>query len=148
MIKQVVEDLTKSLPRIRTFATLSPIPGFRKWLARAHRPLDSGKLDEQMKRRLVPLCAHYLLHEKRGMEPLDSVARFHLKNGARLDRINWLADTSATGIKQSAGMMANYVYNIADLERNHELYAQSGQVVCSRRVQAMAKQAAPPDQSG
>jgi malonyl-CoA decarboxylase len=69
------------------------------------------------------------------------VARFHLKNGARLDRINWLADTSATGIKQSAGMMANYVYDLGDLERNHELYARSGQVVCSRRVQALAKQA-------
>ena len=95
-----------------------------------------------MKRRLVPLCAHYLVNEKRGQEPLDSVARFHLKNGARLDRINWLADTSATGIKQSAGLMANYVYDLADLERNHELYARCGQVVCSRRVQALAKQAA------
>lgn len=142
LIKQVVEDLKKSLPRIRTFATLSPIPGFRKWLAAACRELDRGKLDVQMKRRLVPLCAYYLVHEKRGQEPLDSVARFHLKNGARLDRINWLADTSATGIKQSAGLMANYVYDIADLERNHELYARSGQVVCSRRVQAMAKPAA------
>jgi len=86
------------------------------------------------------LCAQYLVNEKRGREPLDPVARFHLKNGARLDRINWLADTSATGIKQSAGLMANYVYNIADLERNHELYARSGQVVCSRRVQTLAKQ--------
>ena len=94
-----------------------------------------------MKRRLVALCAHYLVHEKRGKEPLDSVARFHLKNGARLDRINWLADTSATGIQQSGGLMANYVYDVANLERNHELYARSGQVVCSRRVQIMAKQA-------
>jgi malonyl-CoA decarboxylase len=145
LIKQVVEDLGKSLPRIRTFATLSPIPGFRKWLAGACPGLDRGKLDLQMRRRLVPLCAHYLVHEKRGEEPLDSVARFHLKNGARLDRINWLADTSATGIKQSAGLMANYVYDIADLERNHELYARSGQVVCSRRVQALAKQANSPD---
>jgi malonyl-CoA decarboxylase len=84
---------------------------------------------------------HYLVHQKRGKEPIDSVARFHLKNGARLDRINWLADTSATGIRQSAGLMANYVYDLADLERNHELYARSGQVVCSRRVQALAKQA-------
>ena len=71
----------------------------------------------------MPLCAHYLVNEKRGREPLDPVARFHLKNGARLDRINWLADTSATGMKQSAGLMANYVYDVADLERNHELYA-------------------------
>jgi malonyl-CoA decarboxylase len=145
LIKQVVEDLKKSLPRIRTFATLSPIPGFRKWLARAYGDLDLGKLDIEMRRRLVPLCAHYLLDEKRGSEPLDPVARFHLKNGARLDRINWLADTSATGIQQSAGLMANYVYDIADLERNHEHYARSGQVVCSRRVQALAKQAPAPN---
>jgi malonyl-CoA decarboxylase len=147
LIKQVVEDLKKSLPRLRTFATLSPIPGFRKWLAGAYSNLDTGKLDVQMRRRLVPLCAHYLVHEKRGQEPLDSVARFHLKNGARLDRINWLADTSATGIKQSAGLMANYVYDIADLERNHELYARSGQVVCSRRVQTLAKQTVSPNHS-
>jgi len=70
------------------------------------------------------------VHEKRGQEPLDSVARFHLKNGARLDRINWLADMSPTGIQQSSGLMSNYVYDVANLERNHELYARSGQVVC------------------
>ena len=152
LIKQVVEDLTKNLPRIRTFSTLSPIPGFRKWLGAAgHAPAlhleDPGKLDIQMRRRLLPLCAHYLVNEKRGREPLDPVARFHLKNGARLDRINWLADTSVTGMKQSAGLMANYVYDVADLERNHELYARSGKVVCSRRVQAQAKQAAPANHS-
>ncbi len=148
LIKQVVEDLTKNLPRIRTFSTLSPIPGFRKWLAGAsHATVDIGKMDIQMRRRLVPLCAHYLVNEKRGREPLDPVARFHLKNGARLDRINWLADTSATGMKQSAGLMANYVYDVADLERNHELYARSGKVVCSRRVQTQAKQAAPANHS-
>ena len=147
LIKQVVEDLKKSLPRIRTFATLSPIPGFRKWLAGAQGDLDLGKLDLPMRRLLVPLCAYYFLNAKRGSEPLDPVARFHLKNGARLDRINWLADTSATGIRQSAGLMANYVYDIADLERNHESYARSGQVVCSRRVQALAKQAVAPNHS-
>jgi malonyl-CoA decarboxylase len=142
LIKQVVEDLKKSLPRIRTFATLSPIPGFRRWLSGAGREVDPAKLDAETRRCLVPLCAHYLVHQKRGQEPLDSVARFHLKNGARLDRINWLADTSPVGIQQSAGMMANYVYDVANLERNHELYARSGQVVCSRRVQVLAKQAA------
>jgi len=147
LIKQVVEDLKKGLPRIRTFATLSPIPGFRKWLAGARADLDLTRLDLPMRRLLVPLCAHYLANEKRGSEPLDPVARFHLKNGARLDRINWLADTSAAGIRQSAGLMANYVYEIADLERNHELYARSGQVVCSRRVQALAKQALAPNHS-
>ncbi|HTC32881.1 MAG TPA: malonyl-CoA decarboxylase [Bryobacteraceae bacterium] len=142
LIKQVVEDLKKSLPRIRTFATLSPIPGFRKWLAGAQGDLDLGKLDLPMRRLLVPLCAYYFLNAKRGSEPLDPVARFHLKNGARLDRINWLSDTSATGMKQSVGLMANYVYEVADLERNHEQYVRVGQLVCSRKVQTLAKQAA------
>jgi malonyl-CoA decarboxylase len=138
----VVEDLKKNLPRLSTFATLSPIPGFRRWLAGAFGDLDPDNLDVQTRRRLLPLCAHYLVNEKRGKEPLDPVARFHLKNGARLDRINWLADTSPAGIRQSAGLMANYVYDVADLERNHELYARSGEVVCSRRVRTLAKQAA------
>ena len=154
LIKQVVEDLKKTVPRVRTFATLSPIPGFLKWLTAEAQKNESiravleqltssepGVYGTELRRRLVPLCARYLVNEKRRDEPLDPVARFHLKNGARLDRINWLADTSTTGIRQSAGLMANYVYDIADLERNHESYARSGQVVCSRRVQALAKQA-------
>ena len=151
LIKQVVEDLKKSLPRLRTFATLSPIPGFRKWLTAKGESDESvrailgritaGSISEdrgELKRELLALCASYLFNEKRGKEPLDSVARFHLKNGARLDRINWLADMSASGIRQSAGIMANYVYELKDLERNHEMYARSGQIACSRRIQALA----------
>jgi len=160
LVKQVVEDLRKSLPRLRTFATLSPIPGFRKWLAaEVEKPesilartdarkvlekLDQSAADEidpELRNELIPLCAFYLLDAKRNKEPLDSVARFHLKNGARLDRINWSADTSASGMRQSAGMMANYVYELDDLERNHELYARRYQVSASRKVQALARQA-------
>jgi malonyl-CoA decarboxylase len=140
LIKQVVEDLKKNLPRLKTFATLSPIPGFRKWLGEEFADLDTGKLDGEKRRRLVPLCAQYLLNEKRGKEPLDPVARFHLKNGARLDRINWLADTSERGMRQSAGLMANYVYELGNLERNHESYMRDGQIAASRRVQILAKQ--------
>jgi len=159
LVKQVVEDLRKNLPRLRTFATLSPIPGFRKWLgAELDKPEstlvagvrkvlekldqpDSGGIANDLKDHLIPLCAFYLLNAKRGKEPLDAVARFHLKNGARLDRINWSADTSASGIRQSAGMMVNYVYELDDLERNHELYARRCQVSSSRKVQALARQA-------
>jgi len=65
-----------------------------------------------------------------------------LKNGARLDRINWASDTSATGMKQAGGMMVNYVYELDDLERNHESYARRCQVSSSRKVQALAKQVA------
>ena len=161
LIKQVVEDLRKNLPRLRTFATLSPIPGFRRWLAAELDKPEStllpaevrealGKLDQlapealddDLRDHLVPLCAFYLLNAKRGKEPLDPVARFHLKNGARLDRINWAADTSATGMRQAAGMMVNYVYELDDLERNHESYARRCQVSSSRKVQALAKQVA------
>lgn len=162
LIKQVVEDLKKNLPRLRTFATLSPIPGFRRWLAAELEKPDSTVLNDEsrkalgvladpqwhktgtrqaeLRRHLVPLCARYLLYAKRGKEPLDPVARFHLKNGARLDRINWMADVSASGIKQSAGLMANYVYDLSDLERNHEAYARLGQVSSSRKVQVFAKE--------
>lgn len=164
LIKQVVEDLKKNLPRLKTFATLSPVPGFRRWLAaeldkpepavaaagvrqaleELEQEIPSGMEARRLEAtsRLLPLCAHYLLNEKRGKDPLDPVARFHLKNGARLDRINWLADTSASGIRQSAGIMANYVYDLDDLERNHESYARRCLVASSRRVQILARQAA------
>jgi malonyl-CoA decarboxylase len=142
LIKQVVEDLRKTLPRLRTFATLSPIPGFRRWLPAEFDNLDLSKVDFETKQRLLGLCARYLLNEKRGVEPLDPVARFHLKNGARLDRLNWGADTSPSGIRQSAGLMANYVYDLEELERNHELYARSGQIAVSRRVRILARQPA------
>ena len=86
-------------------------------------------------------CAVYLLTAKRNREPLDSVARFHLKNGARLERINWMGDASPQGMKQSAGLMANYVYEPDDLQKNHETYARSGAVVAARRIERLAKQA-------
>lgn len=153
LIKQVVEDLKKSLPRIKTYATLSPIPGFRKWLDQQPEQTelqtllngpdatDPAKWTDARREQLLSLCAAYLLTAKRDHEPLDSVARFHLKNGARLERINWMGDSSARGMKQSAGLMANYVYELEDLQRNHELYTRSGEVSSSRRVERLARQA-------
>jgi malonyl-CoA decarboxylase len=151
LIKQVVEDLKQSLPRIKTYATLSPIPGFRKWLdqqpgheeiqAMLAQPAAVDRWPETLRQQLLNLCASYLVHAKRTHEPLDSVARFHLKNGARLEQINWMADPSARGIKQSVGLMANYVYELGQLQRNHELYTRSGEVVSSRRVERLARQA-------
>ena len=164
LIKQVVEDLRKHLPRLKTFATLSPIPGFRKWLAqqsvspetaltavmaddetvRALVLLEQQPADtdwpEELKQRLLALCAWYLLNGKRDAEPADAVARFHLRNGARVERINWLADPSSSGLRQSSGMMVNYVYDLGDLQRNHELYAQGGEIAASGRVERLAKQ--------
>ena len=154
LIKRVVEDLSAKFPRLKRFATVSPVPGFRRWLVENAAALDGNliaKLEEpnwfenektsaELQKVLVPLCARYLLHEKSKKEPLDSVARFHLKNGARLEQINWLGDTSPTGMTRSCGLMANYVYRLGDVERNHELYTREFKVVGSSEVQALAKQ--------
>jgi malonyl-CoA decarboxylase len=166
LIKQVVEDVSKDLPRIKKFATLSPVPGFRKWLsdkaaalqassklasfANAVANLDSpqwmedGTLRAELQRSLLPLSAYYLLQAKQNQEPLDPVARFHLKNGARLERINWLGDTSVSGLQRSAGLTANYVYKLPDVERNHELYVREHKVRASREIEALAKRFSPP----
>ncbi len=161
LIKQVAEDIGRELPRVKTYATISPIPGFHDWLARAAESAAEGPvrrglaellatldradwaqdaaLDTQLRHRLVPLAAHYLLHAKHGQEPLDPVARFHLANGARLERLNWLGDRSAAGMRQSAGLMANYLYRLRDVERNHEAYARKHPVAASRRLRLLAE---------
>jgi malonyl-CoA decarboxylase len=166
LIKQVVEDVSKDLPRIKKFATLSPVPGFRKWLldkaaalqanpkfapfTNAIANLDSPQWMEdgapraELQRCLLPLAAYYLTQAKQNQEPLDPVARFHLKNGARLERINWLGDTSASGLQRSAGLTANYVYKLPDVERNHELYVREHKVRASREIEALAKRFIPP----
>ena len=87
------------------------------------------------------LCAFYLLHATDGKGPLDSVARFHLANGARLERLNWQADTSEVGIHRSCGLMAHYVYRLAQLEANHEAYARDGRIIASHEVRQLAKPA-------
>jgi malonyl-CoA decarboxylase len=103
--------------------------------------LKDRKACEELEKVLVPLCAYYLLRAKRGNEPVDSVARFHLRNGARLERINWLGDTSKAGMERSAGLSVNYRYRLNELERNHELYTRDYRVAASRDVEMLAKQA-------
>jgi malonyl-CoA decarboxylase len=152
LIKQVVEDLSKEFLRVRKFATLSPIPGFRSWLSNARHLMSSElaavslesrdqltaltpELSEEVRR----LCAYYLVRTKRGRAPLNSVARFHLANGARLARLNWMGDGSPAGIASSLGITANYVYRIADVETNHEAYASNFDVARSFRVERLAR---------
>ena len=164
LIKQVVRELAAEIPRLRRFATLSPIPGFRNWLIREaqERRLPAGPsggeatLDgiespdwpadhapgEHSRADLSRLCAHYLLRAKRGIHPLDPVARFHLRNGARLERINWLSDPSPAGLVQSAGMMVNYVYDEAAVVANHEAFVNEGRVAHSRGIASLAGPAA------
>ncbi len=156
LIKQVAEDLGREFPRLKTFATLSPIPGFRKWLAgmadgrpelaellaRLDRPgwLEDKAAAVEMQRQLVRLCAYYLVQAKQGRDPLDPVARFHLGNGARLEKLNWLGDTSAMGMRRSAGLMVNYVYRLDHVEQNHEAYARDRRIVASRRFGVLARE--------
>jgi malonyl-CoA decarboxylase len=162
LIKQVVDDLVKERPSLKTFVTLSPMPGFATWLATtpanpAHdliNPSERARLKalddpswveapeqaEALKPLLLRLAAYYFLHAKDDEgRPLDSVARFHLGNGARLERINWMGDTSPKGLREAHGLMCNYRYEIKDIEKNHEAYANEGRVAASRQVHTLLK---------
>jgi malonyl-CoA decarboxylase len=152
LIKQVAEELKREFPHLRRFATLSPVPGFRRWLeASADQDLlkkiedpawHLGEVPESLQQELVRLCAYYLLHAKQGDEPLDPVARFHLGNGASLERLNWMGDSSESGMARAAGLMVNYVYWLAEVERNHERYFREHAVVAAPAVEKLAREAA------
>lgn len=155
LIKQVAEELLSELPGLKRFVTLSPVPGLMKWLETpdpeqaqaAEQALDSIRTprwshDESASAKarelLLPLAAHYLLRAKRSDDlPPDPVQRFHLGNGASLDRIHWRADLSARGLRQSAGIMVNYLYDLDKIEANHEAYVDRGRIPASRQVRAL-----------
>jgi malonyl-CoA decarboxylase len=158
LIKQVVHELGREFPRLKTFATLSPVPGFRAWLAGIARDHavsvpDLARLDERdwfenpavaerLRPPLMGLCAHYLTAVKKDDEPLDAVARFHLGNGARMEKLNWLADTSKPGMQRSAGIMVNYLYRLADVEKNHEAFVREHEVAASHELKKLARECA------
>jgi malonyl-CoA decarboxylase len=158
LIKRVVETLKAEFPRLKTFATLSPIPGFRAWLGKNAAVL-LGKLDDKsratlghvlgdepltalqllaaaenslaldakspVRQLLLRSAAHYLTREWTDGKPLDAVARFHLGNGARIERLNWAGDPSTKGLKQSYGLMVNYLYDLKRLDKHRAQLAQS-----------------------
>jgi malonyl-CoA decarboxylase len=170
LIKSVAEQLQRELPRVRSFCTLSPVPGFASWLlsepvfaelphvrrnvaaefesARDHlRELCGGdlsalqgaslhdKLDKESQSALLTLCSAYLLH----LSPTaigDPVARFHLDNGARLERLNARGNMAPKGLKQSFGIMVNYLYDLNKIEASHEKFKQ-GEVARSRAVHTL-----------
>jgi malonyl-CoA decarboxylase len=152
LIKQVAEELKREFPHLRRFATLSPIPGFRAWLEKnAERSVLAkiedpawhlGEVPEELEKQLTRLCAYYLVQAKHDAEPLDPVARFHLGNGAVLERLNWMADSSEQAIARSAGLMVNYVYWLTELEKNHERYVHEHAVVASPAIEKLAKDCA------
>jgi len=158
LIKQVVEELRRELPKLENFVTLSPVPGFAQWLKQAddvpvsdeERALlahlddpdwfDNADLASQLRAVLEPLAAHYFLKARTAKGRLiDSVARFHLGNGARLERIDWLGDLSPKGLRESAGIMVNYLYRLDDIEKNHEAYANQGEIAASSAVKKLLK---------
>jgi len=155
LIRNVLDRLQHELPWLNTFATVSPVPGVRPWLNGLARK-EGGRLREivgtldsadwfgdeeiatRMKAALVPLCASYMLDAKRGAEPLDPVARFHLGNGARLERINWLGDRSRAGLNRSAGFTANYTYDPGEMDSNHDFYQRTRAVVAAGQLAVLA----------
>lgn len=182
LIKQVASDLSKDLPQLKTFSTLSPIPGFRRWLLKrlqdgadgllseAHdtalsrlasngmeisgrdaliqlveaperltEPEQIDKLGPALEPILKHLCARYLLEERDGKRALDKVAHFHLSNGARVERINWLGDPSTQGLLASLGMMVNYRYVLPDVDKNHEAYVSKGNIAAVAAVRKLRK---------
>ena len=161
LIKQVVEELRRDLPRLENFVTLSPLPGFSAWLASemetpagaltdadhdALAPVQDPEWPNDPEARaaieaaMLPAVAHYLLRTRnpRGL-PIDPVARFHLGNGARLERINFLADRSPRAMRQSYGVMVNYLYKLDDIEANHEVFIERGEVVAAPAVKRLLR---------
>jgi malonyl-CoA decarboxylase len=99
--------------------------------------MSDPRVAEALRAPMERFCARYLLREKSGGHPLDSVAQFHLHNGALIDRIYWLADTSPRGLKQSYGMMVSYRYDLSEVDKNHERFQNNGTIVATGRVQGL-----------
>ena len=167
LIKQVVEDLRSSFPHLKDYVTLSPVPGFARWVD----SLLSGDLningdeqslseemksifenlrtrdlsledlsDPQLQNALHSALAWYLTAQKNAYgQPEDPVARFHLGNGAQLERINWPADLSESGLKLSLGAMVNYAYRLEDIEKNHEAFVENGEISSSTQVMKLSR---------
>jgi len=132
LIKRVVETLKEEFPKLKTFATLSPIPGLRAWLARQvpaeklatwDKPMELGPKSPE-RQELLSWAARYLGKELQDGKPVDPVARFHLGNGARVERLNWAGDPSSKGMKQSFGLMVNYLYDPKRLDKHRTMLSQ------------------------
>lgn len=161
LIKQVVEDLRQRFDGLKTFATLSPLPSFKDWLRQQadFKPdpentelrqalvlLDQEDwwLDDPVSRSLekllLPLAAHFLCNARDSAgRIIDPVARFHLGNGARLERLNWTADLGPDGLRNSCGIMVNYLYDLNEIERNHEQFASTGLVNAAQSVKRLTR---------
>jgi malonyl-CoA decarboxylase len=151
LIKQVAEELSRELPRLKTFVTLSPVPGFRTWtrgdgqvsphlteVEREHlKRLDgagepmSAEVSAAAPTLRKALAVYLLRARARSGQPVDPVERFHLGNGARLEKIHPAADLSAKGLREGFGAMVNYLYDLPMVEAYHERYAEHGDIALS-----------------
>ena len=163
LIKQVMGELQREIPTLCTFSTLSPVPGFLTWLrgrsdedlawmdpsARARLPalrgtewIDFPWARKDLEPALMQAAARYLYLAKRpGSEPprpLDPVARFHLRNGASIHRLNWMGDSSPKGLAESAGMLVNYLYDPDAVIANVEAFVRDGTVAASEQITMLA----------
>ena len=155
LLKRVIDDLKRDFPQLKTFATLSPLPQFAAWLKRAPEALEGLGLtlaqltagewakDRPAARRLrdplEQLAARYLYAARQNGRPYDPVARFHLGNGARIERINFLADASAKGFRQSCGLMVNYLYDPEEIEQNVEAFVGEDRIAATAAIRRLAK---------
>ena len=143
LIKRVVDTLKGEFPKLKTFVTLSPIPGLRAWLAKTEPELTTqlqdvdvlGLIDKSpLKLSILQQAARYLGREVVDGKPLDVVAKFHLGNGARVERLNWAGDPSSKGLKQSYGLMVNYLYDLKRLDKHRAMLAQ-GKIPVAKAIE-------------
>lgn len=140
LLKQVIHELRRDRLNVKRFVTLSPIPGFRRWLARQAPELAAiapGDATAAQREVLLQWCARYLTSPGPTGRAVDPVTHFHLSNGASIGRINWMADASQKGRDQSMGLMVNYYYRTHRIERNHERYVNEGYFTASSSVRAL-----------
>ena len=140
-LKEHGDDILLSAERER-LAALGLSSGGETLLARALGLPDwyaVSEIERTLKQPMLRLAAQYLMHARRGKGAFDPVAHFHLTNGARIERLNWLGDTSEKGLAESAGMMVNYRYRLSDIETNHEAYTGEQKITASSAVRSLAK---------
>ncbi len=155
LIKQVAEELVRDFPRLNTFVTLSPAPGFMSWLKKSHADTSTlqaiaqpgwhsdAAIAEKLRPDLHTLIVEYLLEAKTASgRPLDPVARFHLGNGASVEHVRWLGDTSEKGLSNGAGFMVNYLYDLDNVVNNHEAHVKHGTIFAAPRIRALSSKSA------
>mgnify|MGYP001246573424 CR=1 FL=1 len=148
LLKQVVQQLQEEIPSLKTFVTLSPVPGFTRWLSKSEPELyktviETNWINSARKHRknLESAMARYILiSDRQDKAANDPVARFHLGNGATVHRFNYLGDISENGLKQSAGMMINYMYELNTIDINHENYSNTKKIMADESISGMVSQ--------